>query len=94
MNFANQSTNTRANSYHHLLCFNTEAYLVPEGVRGLRPIIDDITTVLNSVNKTQQSNSTLADKTSRIILADVEHLVNKIVSSRANLSLGQRSVLR
>ena len=47
----------------------------------------------NLMHLMQFNSSTLADKTTSVILQDVDYLVNKIVSERASLNLGQRAVL-
>ena len=49
LNFVAQVNSARAGNSHHLLCYNAEAYLVPENIRGLKTVIDDITATLTSV---------------------------------------------
>ena len=93
INFGVQLNSVRAGNSTHLLCYSDDPHLLPENIRGLKTLIDDITSTLTSVNRTEQNSSSLADKTTAVILQDVDYLVTKIVSERSNLNLGQRAVL-
>ena len=68
INFGVQLNSVRSGNSTHLLCYSDDPHLLPENIRGLKTLTDDITSTLTSVNRTEQNSSSLADKTTAVIL--------------------------
>ena len=63
---------------------------MPYGIEGLKGTYKCITSVLNDVTRTKESNEDRNDKVKSVIMADIEQLVNLILARKTLMRHGER----
>ena len=82
--FNDQITNVRRLNYRNLICTNEAEHLIPENIAGLSAVYVDIVNTLTKVGSAGESQGAKNDKKAKIIITEVESIVEKVMKATSS----------
>ena len=73
-----------------MMVYKDTRNLMPDSIEGLKETYECITTVLNDVTRTKESNEDRNAKVKSVIIGDIEQLINLIAARKVLMKHGER----